>query len=235
MKTFMIDDIEFCIDTRAGTERDRSTENRFILVKNQPSLDFYRDWKLERPRTIMEVGLFQGGSLVLLDKLFKPDRIVGLELAKTPIEPLESYRASRPQMRTYYGRSQDGVGTLMAARENFNDGIDLVVDDASHLYEQTKKTFEMLFPLVSAGGHYVIEDWAWAHLPGRQHEESVWFSKPAMSNIALELMIMAAAYGAIESVHVQKELICVKRGRGKLPSDPFDFSGVLRGRTMPRI
>ena len=64
---------------------------------------------------------------------------------------------------TYYGRYQNKEGTLMAARANFPKGIDLVVDDASHLYEQTKATFAMLFPLVRPGGNYVIEDWSWAH------------------------------------------------------------------------
>ena len=45
------------------------------------------------------------------------------------------------------------------------DELDLVVDDASHTYEETRASFEFLFPLLSPGGVYVIEDWSWAHPP----------------------------------------------------------------------
>jgi hypothetical protein len=40
--------------------------------------------------------------------------------------------------------------------------MNLVVDDASHTYEDTKASFETLFPLLQPGGIYAIEDWSWA-------------------------------------------------------------------------
>jgi len=42
------------------------------------------------------------------------------------------------------------------------DEVDLVVDDACHAYEETKASFEFLFPLLQPGGIYLIEDWSWA-------------------------------------------------------------------------
>jgi hypothetical protein len=45
----------------------------------------------------------------------------------------------------------------------FDAHLDLAIDDASHLYESTKASFETLFPLLRPGGLYIIEDWAWAH------------------------------------------------------------------------
>ena len=38
------------------------------------------------------------------------------------------------------------------------DEPDPVVHDASHTYEETRASFEFLFPLLSRGGIYVIED-----------------------------------------------------------------------------
>lgn len=235
METFKIDDVEFVLDPREGHLRDKSSENRFVLVKNQRCLDFYRNWEGDKPKQIMEVGLFEGGSLVLLDKLFKPEKIVGLEIKREPIEPLELYRKNNPHMITYYGRSQDMPGTGMAARQNFPNGIDLVVDDASHLFAQTKATFEMLFPLVKPGGKYVIEDWAWAHRANRQTKKDPWATEPAMSNLILMLMTMAVTYPVLDKIEIHQELVSITKGRGALPQNPFDLSPILRGRKMPLI
>jgi hypothetical protein len=47
----------------------------------------------------------------------------------------------------------------------FSAPLDLVIDDASHIYGPTKASFQALFPLLRPGGLYLIEDWAWAHWP----------------------------------------------------------------------
>jgi Cephalosporin hydroxylase len=232
VESFKLGGVEFRIDMRPGKDRGISTTNSFILVKNQR---FYRDWRFKKPSTIMEVGLFEGGSLVLFDKLFSPSKIVGVDIRRNPIEPLEEYRVANPHVVTYYSRSQDKPGTWQAARQNFPAGIDLVIDDASHLYEQTRATFEMLFPLVAPGGNYVIEDWAWSHRPGAQDNASVWAEKKSTTNLIMELVVMAASYGVVDSIHVQQELICITKGRGKLPDNPFDLSARLRGREMTEL
>jgi predicted O-methyltransferase YrrM len=235
MQSFHIDDAEFLLDTRPGAERGTSSGNRFILVKNQGCLNFYRNWAFEKPQTIMELGMFQGGSMVFLDKLFSPSRLVGLDIRREPITALEAYKQSRPHIKTYYACSQDGPGTLEAARENFPDGIDLVVDDASHKYPQTKAAFAMLFPLLRAGGKYVIEDWAWSHAPAAQKPDAVWAKDAALTNLVFELVVMAGSFGVVERLMVQKELLCIVKGRGKLPEAPFDLSGHLRGRELPLV
>ncbi len=235
METFWMDEIEFVLDTRPGPERTTSEHNRFVLVKNKGCLDFYRNWRYQKPKTIMEIGMLQGGSMVFFDKLFAPDRLVGLDIRSQPIEPLEAYRENRANIRTFYGRSQDAPGTAQAARQNFSDGIDLVVDDASHHYVQTKATFLMLFPFVKTGGQYIIEDWAWSHKPGAQKAGSVWAEYGALTNLIFEFVVMAGSYGVIENVHVQKELVCITKGRGKLPENPFDLSAYTRGRAMPAL
>jgi len=235
MNTFTIDGVEFVLDLRPGKDRDVSTTNRFVLVKNDRCLNHYREWTGPKPKTIFEVGMFEGGSLVLMDKLFSPDLIVGLDLRGKPIEPLEEYAANNPQLKTYYGRSQDKPETLQAARQNFPNGIDLVVDDASHLYEQTRATFEMIFPLVKSGGKYIIEDWAWGHLAGRQAPGSVWYNKPAMSNLISQIVMLSARYPVLEKVEVYKELVIITKGKGALPKDALDMKEVLRGREFSLV
>jgi hypothetical protein len=56
-----------------------------------------------------------------------------------------------------------------------------------------------------------------------------------MSNLILELVIMAGHIPAIESIHVESSLVCVCRGRGEFDAKMFDLSNCLRGREMPQL
>ncbi len=232
MKKFKLGGTTFLQQIGKPDERGISDSDAFVLVKTDQMLEFYRGLKEHNPKNIMEIGMYEGGSLVWYDKLYKPKKLVGLDLRREPIAALEAYKADHPHIETYYGRYQDKEGTRMAARQHFPTGIDLVVDDASHLYAQTKATFNMLFPMVRAGGHYIIEDWAWSFQPGQQGPDAVWADLPAMGNLALELTIMASQTNVIESVYIDRGLICVKKGAGVFKEEMFDLSGCLRGREL---
>ncbi len=235
MKTMTFGGVEFIFDLRNGKDRAQSQDNRFVIVKSDALLAHYEQMKPRAPRTIMEIGVFQGGSMVYFDKLFSPEKIVGVDFKRDPIPALDRYIENNPQMKMYYGRWQDKPGTLMAARENFPNGVDLVIDDASHLYEQSKATFEMLFPLVRAGGEYVIEDWAWAHGGNRQGPNGVWHDKPALTNLVFEIVVLSSMKSIIESVLVTADFVSVRRGPEPAPPQIFDLTPLLRGRPMPRI
>ena len=45
-------------------------------------------------------------------------------------------------------------------------GIDVVIDDGSHLNSHVVETFSMLFPLLNSGGTYLIEDTSTSYWPG---------------------------------------------------------------------
>jgi hypothetical protein len=56
------------------------------------------------------------------------------------------------------------LGDLVFRLQHYvSDNWDLVIDDAAHVYGQTKRSFECLFPTLAPGGLYIIEDWAWEH------------------------------------------------------------------------
>jgi hypothetical protein len=176
--------------------------------------------------------MFEGGSLVYFDKLYAPKTLVGVDIRRTPIAALEQYKDGRPHIKTYYGRSQDEPPTRAAAQANFPEGIDLVVDDASHLYDKTMTTFENIFPLVKPGGLYVIEDWAWSHRPSYQGENAVWSSRPALTNLIFTLTVMTAVSGVVDTMTIKKNLVCITKGRGMLPASKLDVGSYLRGKEM---
>jgi hypothetical protein len=61
-------------------DRRPSTSDAFTIAKNEPYLRVYEELPSDfLPRSILELGIFQGGSYVFLDKLFKPGGLYVIE------------------------------------------------------------------------------------------------------------------------------------------------------------
>jgi len=232
---FELDGVKFVVDTRPGPQRGKSEENSFVLVKSPAARAFYESLRVASPKSILELGMFEGGSLVYFDKLFAPKRLVGIDNRQTSIPALEKYKEGRDHIKTFYKLSQDKPRARGVAQSSFPDGIDLVVDDASHLYAQTKASFEMIFPLVKPGGMYVIEDWAWAHRKQYQGPDATWNAQPALTNLIFNLVVMTGISRVIETLTITENLVCIAKGRGTLPATKLDLSHCLRGKEMPLI
>jgi predicted O-methyltransferase YrrM len=120
------------------------------------------------PKRVFELGIHRGGSTAMISELTQPEKLVAVELDTDPVELLERYIGDRQLaevVRPYYGVNQaDRERLAEIVADEFGDSpIDLVVDDASHLYEETRSSFESLFPHLRPGGVFVIEDWRWQH------------------------------------------------------------------------
>ena len=235
-RTFEIDGCLFTIDISPGYHRRRSEAQHFTIVKNRPYIDRYLEIAQFRFNHVLELGVFQGGSFVFFDKLFQPNKIVGIELANKPVEPLDQYIAGRAgAAKLYYGISQDDEGALEEiVRQDLNGEIDLVVDDASHTYERTRASFVALFPKLKAGGLYIIEDWAWSFHGPYQDPAHPWHKQPAMVNLLFELIQEIALNNAISSMQIFGTMAIVRKSVGVTQSPPL-VKSALRGRELPRI
>jgi predicted O-methyltransferase YrrM len=169
-------------------ERRPSTLDDFTIAKNEPYIRVYEELaSIFSPRSILELGIFQGGSYVLLDKLFRPSRMSAVDISPDRVEALCHYVESKESRFVHFSASQSDRGVLEEiVRTELANELDLVVDDASHDYEQTKASFEILFPLLQPGGIYLIEDWSWAHSPNYQSPDHPWFKRHALSNLLFE-------------------------------------------------
>lgn len=236
LETFETGGVKFILDIRAGKDRGKSEDGEFILVKTKAFLRFYQSLQQRQPKNVLEIGMFEGGSLVLFDKLYDPDKLVGIDIRQEPIEPLERYRKNREHVLPLYGLSQNDPKLPDILREEFPDGIDLIVDDASHLYQFSRATFHLCFPLLKPGGLYVIEDWSWAHKPPAQASEHPWFERPALTNLVMELVINMPGSRQMNQVAVHCDLIVVeKAGTATGGIDLADGHSRLRGRELGTI
>jgi hypothetical protein len=144
----------------------------FLFCKIKPLVDQYEDFLRRRgelrTERVFELGIWDGGSVVFWNELFRPRKHVALDLAGRADSPyFRRYVESRglsDGVRTFWRANQaDKARLLEIAASEFDGPLDIVIDDASHLYGPTRASFEALFPLLAPGGLYLIEDWTWAH------------------------------------------------------------------------
>jgi predicted O-methyltransferase YrrM len=227
-------------------DRRPSTSDAFTIVKSEPYLRIYEDLAASfSPRSILELGVFQGGSYVFLDKLFKPRRMSAVEISPKPIAPLLQYLSRTENRFVHFATSQcDDEKLREIVLDELADELDLVVDDACHTYEETKESFEFLFPLLSPGGIYVIEDWSWAHHPNYQSENSPFSKRYALSNLLFEQIMLMASTLLISEVRVWRFLYMIQKAKSAVRSSDLPqkvetgsiFDRILsRGRTWDPI
>jgi SAM-dependent methyltransferase len=219
----------------------RSASNDFALLKDRSCMDALRDLLAgARPRRILDVGIFQGGSAVFYDLLFDPAILVAVDI-NAEVPALTEYIAARNRSEhvvAYFGQDQaDRCALSRIIVDHFPDGIDLVVDDASHRYDPSRSTFEAVFPSLRPGGWYVIEDWGWNHWQGIWQEKEIIPGAP-LSKLVLELataqprcITAIDGLAMIDQVHIIGQIAAFRRGWGIWPSDkPFDLEALMLAR-----
>lgn len=111
-----------------------------------------------QPIRFLEIGVFRGGSMNLWREFFgQQATIFGVD-----IDPAcAAFDGISGQVRI---GSQDDPAFLRRVVEEMG-GVDVVLDDGSHVASHQRASFDALFPLLSDGGLYLIEDLHTAYWP----------------------------------------------------------------------
>lgn len=118
-----------------------------------------REKRLGHPLRVLEIGVWRGGSLGLWRDYFGPSAVI----AGIDIDP-ESARFDGVDASIRIG-SQADVPFLRSVVEEMG-GLDVVIDDGSHQCAHVIETLRCLWPLLSEGGLYCIEDLHTSYWPG---------------------------------------------------------------------
>jgi hypothetical protein len=162
--------------------------------------------------------MWDGGSLAFWFDLLRPEKMVGLDLKDgTDSEYFREYISNRgleDRIKTYWKTDQsdpEALGRIL--RLDLDGRLDLVMDDASHLYDPSKASFEYLFPRMSEGALYIVEDWAWAHWKEWQAPDHPWASKLPLTRLVFDLVeASGSSTDLVKSLEVYQGFVIVERG-----------------------
>lgn len=110
-----------------------------------------REGRVARPVRLLEIGVWRGGSLGLWRRYFGPEAVIfGVD-----IDPNSAtFGVSDGEIRI--GSQVDS--DFMRAVIDEMGGVDVIIDDGSHLSAHVLHTLRDLWPQLSQEGIYIIED-----------------------------------------------------------------------------
>jgi len=214
-----------------------------VILKEARLLRQYLDFFApHHTKNMLELGIWQGGSPLFYGLATDAAKVAALDIK--PHNPVLDEIIQRhgigDKVKLYFETSQDdrAAVTALMDKEFGDEPIDLVIDDASHYYEYTRKSFEIVFPRLRPGGFYIIEDWQWAHIDSPDYQTGGHFAgMPALTNLIFELLV---AYGSnpgiFTEIIVRDWFVAIQRGG--LPIDRnFRLDDLLRmrGKTLTLI
>ncbi|MEE4237781.1 MAG: class I SAM-dependent methyltransferase [Anderseniella sp.] len=111
---------------------------------------YFSQWR-GKPVRFLEIGVSKGGSLAMWRKYLGDNAIIyGIDID----ERCREYDGLAGTVRI---GSQDDPNFLKTVVEEMG-GIDIVLDDGSHVMKHIEASIEVLMPLLASNGVYVIED-----------------------------------------------------------------------------
>jgi SAM-dependent methyltransferase len=210
---------------RAGA--GESSPDSFALLKDRSIVRAYVDYWRERPGfeadNVFEIGLWDGGSIALWHEILQPRTHVGVDIDDRRTAYFDEYAAAArrgERIRTYWDVDQSDKQRLaQIVAENFEAPLDLILDDGSHLYRQTRAAMEALLPLLRPGGLYVVEDWAWAHW-GPEYRLHASPERASLTRLVAELAgIVGSDQEIVGALDVRRPFFVIERGHGEVAGD----------------
>ena len=206
-------------------DRFTSTPELFCVVKTRSLVERYIDLVTDlAPTRIVELGIAKGGSTAMLAALTQPDKLVAADIIPDRVEALDRFiedQGLSGRVEAHYSVDQsdrDQLGGIVDAAFG-DEPLDLVLDDASHDFELTRVTFDLLFPRLRPGGLFVIEDWAWAHVGWNVQRPG---ATPLSMLVFGAILALPQRPGLIDHIAIDEDWAVIRRG--DLPIDPADFA-----------
>ncbi len=180
---------------------------------------YFAPWR-NRPLRFLEIGVYRGGSLRMWREYFGPQAtIFGID-----IDPVcAAYNGRHGQVRI--GSQADPE--FLARVIDEMGGVDVILDDGSHHMDHVSASLKALFPRLSDGGVYMIEDlhtayWAeyggtrraapnfFAAVAGMIDDMHHWYHGDGVQNPGLA--------EAVTGIHVHDSIVVLEKGRVHAPT-----------------
>lgn len=106
-------------------------------------------------KTFMEIGVFNGDSIMLWRDFFENAKIIGIEkFLENTLNAVGDVNLNRIKLLKFDCSLEEDLKKLSSL---YSD-VDIILDDASHKMLDQQLTFSYLFSSLKSGGVYIIED-----------------------------------------------------------------------------
>jgi len=116
--------------------------------------DFYFRELADQPLTLLELGVHSGESLKTFATFFKNGKVIGIDITDRGTD-----FSAHPNIRFEVGDQTDELRLADICSRHSPNGIDIIIDDASHYGMCSLMSYRHLFPYLKPGGFYIVEDW----------------------------------------------------------------------------
>ena len=106
-------------------------------------------------KSVLELGIYEGASLLMWADYFINAQVHGVDIDRIPERFSGKYRDPRITCHKGGQCAKPLTDRIAAA---CGGTIDVVIDDASHKDADQKKSFQNIWPNVTDGGFYIVED-----------------------------------------------------------------------------
>ena len=142
------------------SDRRPASRTRLVVMKPRRLVERYVALcEAEHPKRIVELGIKRGGSTAMLSELTRPERLVAVELADRGRAAAHRLHHRARARRCGAAPLRGGSGGPGAPgrdprrRAGRCRPSTWSIDDASHRYEPSRASFEVLFPAAAARRH----------------------------------------------------------------------------------
>ena len=136
---------------------DKSSIYHQYTSRYEIYLDQYRDVEFN----LLEIGVFDGASVKTWKQYFPKANIIAIDID----ERCKQYEEDRINIHIGDQTDVDFLNSIVKQYGHF----EVILDDGGHSYKQQIVSFETLFPHLTSGGLYFIEDMHTSYRPN-----SVW-------------------------------------------------------------
>lgn len=109
----------------------------------------------DHPVTLLELGVHSGESAKVFASYFKNGTVVGTDIENRGVD-FSGY----PNVIFALADQRNAEQLNKVCATHAPDGVDIIIDDASHYGSWSLASYSILYPHLNPGGLYIVEDWA---------------------------------------------------------------------------
>jgi cephalosporin hydroxylase len=142
---------EYCVDSNGWPTTDKGSFHDYLEAYYTEEFS-----NPDRVTSVLEIGVQNGGSLILWHELFTNAKIVGIDVMDACLNNYKEASLGRefPRIEIIIG---DGYDKAVVETHKDNS-YDYIIDDGPHSIESMKLAIELWMPKVKKGGKLIIED-----------------------------------------------------------------------------